>query len=93
MCRCEIEKQKEVPVRCTGTFQALASIITTVKRQSIYKQTTRRNIQKRSDISGSHAANMKFRVIWDVEPCSLGEDRRFRGAYCPDHQGDKLGSP
>jgi hypothetical protein len=25
---------------------------------------------------------MKFSVFWDVAPCSLGVDRRFRGAYC-----------
>jgi hypothetical protein len=33
---------------------------------------------------------MKFRVFWDVAPCSHVEvDRRFRGAYCLHHQGDK----
>jgi hypothetical protein len=32
---------------------------------------------------------MKFRVFWDVAPCSHDEvDRRFRGAYCFHHQGD-----
>jgi hypothetical protein len=31
------------------------------------------------------AASMKFRVFWDVAPCS---HRRFRGAYCLHHQGD-----
>jgi hypothetical protein len=31
---------------------------------------------------------MKFRVFWDVAPCSHVEfDRRFRGAYCVHHQG------
>jgi hypothetical protein len=25
---------------------------------------------------------MKFRVFWDVAPCSLGVHRSFRGAYC-----------
>jgi hypothetical protein len=34
---------------------------------------------------------MKFRVFWDVAPCSHVEvDRRFRGAYCLHHQGDEL---
>jgi hypothetical protein len=34
------------------------------------------------------AANMKFRVVWDVPPCSNAEvDRRFRRAYCLHHQG------
>jgi hypothetical protein len=34
------------------------------------------------------AASMKFRVFWDVAPCSHIElDRRFRGAYCLHHQG------
>jgi hypothetical protein len=29
--------------------------------------------------------DMKFRVLWDVAPCSLiGVDRRFRGADCPE---------
>jgi hypothetical protein len=30
---------------------------------------------------------MKFRVFWDVAPCSHVEDRRFRGAYCLRHEG------
>jgi hypothetical protein len=29
------------------------------------------------------AVSMKFRVFWDVAPCShIEADRRFRGAYC-----------
>jgi hypothetical protein len=29
-----------------------------------------------------------FRVVfWDVLPCKMIVDRRFRGAYCPHHQG------
>jgi hypothetical protein len=36
------------------------------------------------------AASMKFRVLWDVVPCSLiVVDRRFRGVYCLHHQGDE----
>jgi hypothetical protein len=32
---------------------------------------------------------LKFRVFWDVAPCSHVEvDRRFRGAYCLHHQGN-----
>jgi hypothetical protein len=32
---------------------------------------------------------LKFRVFWDVAPCSLiGVDQRFRGVYCLHHQGD-----
>jgi hypothetical protein len=27
------------------------------------------------------AVSMKMRVLWDLAPCSLGVDRRFRGAY------------
>jgi hypothetical protein len=35
------------------------------------------------------AASMKFRVFWDVAPCShVDVDRRFRGAYCLHHQVD-----
>jgi hypothetical protein len=38
------------------------------------------------------AASMKFRVVWDVAPCSHVEvSRRFRGAYCVHHQGDDDG--
>jgi hypothetical protein len=34
------------------------------------------------------AASIKFRVVWDVATCSHVEvDRRFIGAYCPQHQG------
>jgi hypothetical protein len=33
-------------------------------------------------------ASMKFRVFWDVAPCSHVEvDQRFRGAYCLHDQG------
>jgi hypothetical protein len=33
-----------------------------------------------------HQWNMKFRVFWDVLPCSrVDADRRFRGAYCLHH--------
>jgi hypothetical protein len=32
---------------------------------------------------------MKFRVLWDILPCSqIDVDRRFRGARCLHHQGD-----
>jgi hypothetical protein len=32
---------------------------------------------------------MKFRVFWDVLPCSqVDSDRRFRDVYCLHHQGD-----
>jgi hypothetical protein len=35
------------------------------------------------------AASMKFRILWDVLPCSqVDVDRRFRGAYCLHHQSD-----
>jgi hypothetical protein len=35
------------------------------------------------------AASMKFRVFWDVAPCSLvGVDQRFTDAYCLHHEGD-----
>jgi hypothetical protein len=36
------------------------------------------------------AASMKFRVFWDVLPCSqVDVNRRFRCAYCLHHQGDE----
>jgi hypothetical protein len=36
-------------------------------------------------------ASMKFRVFWDVAPCSHVEvDSHFRGAYCLHHQGDGI---
>jgi hypothetical protein len=38
------------------------------------------------------AANMKFRVFWDVAPCSYVKvDRIFRCAYCLHNQGDDDG--
>jgi hypothetical protein len=50
--------------------------------------------------------NLRFQVLtaasmnkgfWDIPPCSLGVDRRFRGAYCFHYQGYespmKLGEP
>jgi hypothetical protein len=31
---------------------------------------------------------MMFRIVfWDVLPCKMIVDRRFRGAYCLHHQG------
>jgi hypothetical protein len=46
------------------------------------------NIFHSCEISGYHSG-MKFRVFWDVVPCSHVEvDRRFRGAYCFHHHGD-----
>jgi hypothetical protein len=36
---------------------------------------------------------LKFRVFWDVAPCSHVEvDRRFRGAYCLHHRPDDGGN-
>jgi hypothetical protein len=36
------------------------------------------------------AASMKFRVFWDVLPCSeVDVDRCFRGKYCLHHLGDE----
>jgi hypothetical protein len=34
------------------------------------------------------AASMKFRIVfWDVIPCKIIGDRRFRGTCCFHHQG------
>jgi hypothetical protein len=41
---------------------------------------------KKSSIQTNHI--MKFRVFWFEAPCNHTKvDRRFRGAYCPHHQG------
>jgi hypothetical protein len=37
------------------------------------------NIRVRSQVIT--AVSMKIRDLWDVATCSLGTDRRFRGAY------------
>jgi hypothetical protein len=34
------------------------------------------------------AARMNKRAFWDIAPCSLGVDRRFRDESCRQHQGD-----
>jgi hypothetical protein len=31
------------------------------------------------------AVNMKIRAFWDIAPCRLVVDGRFRGAYCLHH--------
>jgi hypothetical protein len=37
------------------------------------------------------AASMKFRVSFDVLPCSqVDVDQRFRGVYCLHHQGGEI---
>jgi hypothetical protein len=34
---------------------------------------------------------MMFRIVfWDVLPCKIIVDRRFRGAYCLHHQDETL---
>jgi hypothetical protein len=34
---------------------------------------------------------MKFRIVfWDVLPCKMIVDRRFRGAYCLHHQTSEV---
>jgi hypothetical protein len=34
---------------------------------------------------------MMFRVVfWDILPCKMIVDRRFRGAYCLHHQGSLI---
>jgi hypothetical protein len=39
------------------------------------------------------AVSMKYRVFWDILPCSqIDVDRRFRGASGLQHQGDDGGS-
>jgi hypothetical protein len=36
----------------------------------------------------NHEKPMKFRIVfWDVLPCKIIVDRRFRGACCLHHQG------
>jgi hypothetical protein len=36
------------------------------------------------------AESMEFRLVfWDVLPCKIIVDRRFRGMYCLHHQGDE----
>jgi hypothetical protein len=36
------------------------------------------------------AANMQIRAVWVIAPCSLvGIHRRFRDAFCLNHQGNK----
>jgi hypothetical protein len=38
---------------------------------------------------GTLAVKIKIRAFWDIAPCSLGVDRRFRGVYCLHHQRDE----
>jgi hypothetical protein len=40
------------------------------------------------EVSVLTAKSVKITVVWDIAPCSLEVDRRFRGAYCL-HQGDE----
>jgi hypothetical protein len=35
----------------------------------------------------ANMVTVKIRAFWDIVLCSLGVDRRFRGAYCLHHQG------
>jgi hypothetical protein len=32
------------------------------------------------------------KVLWDISPCRLEVDQRFRGVYCRHHQGDETSS-
>jgi hypothetical protein len=49
------------------------------------------NFRPRCEISGSHGGELKMTAFWNNTPCCLVEDdRRFRGAYCPHHQGNEM---
>jgi hypothetical protein len=64
-------------------------IVWTEKQQRRESETIRINTLKLVTFQVLTAASMRFRVLWDVAPCSYVEvHRRFRGAYCLYHQGD-----
>jgi hypothetical protein len=61
-----------------------------------FKEFFRIQKTKRCQISQSHIEHLMnvkrvgimFRIVfWDVLPCKIVVDRRFRGAYCLHHQG------
>jgi hypothetical protein len=42
-------------------------------------------------LPNSEPYNKLFRIVfWDVLPCKMIVDRRFRGAYCLHHQGSEI---
>jgi hypothetical protein len=45
---------------------------------------------EKGEIAGSHSGEYEDDCLLDDAPCSLVEiDRRFRGAYCLNQQGDE----
>jgi hypothetical protein len=53
-------------------------------KESIPTQASHKNVR----FQVLTAASMMFRVVsWDILPCKMIVDRRFRGAYCLHHQG------
>jgi hypothetical protein len=41
--------------------------------------------------TSKQSSTLKFRVFWDVLPCSqVDVGQRFRGSYCLHHQGDEF---
>jgi hypothetical protein len=58
--------------------------VSTSQTSVIFYQTTQRSIPE--DMRFLTAASMMFRVVfWDILPCKIIVDRRFRGAYCLAH--------
>jgi hypothetical protein len=72
-------------------IQCSYSVMTDVPRRPVHKYFVRElwlfPFQLRFQVLT--ATNMEIRAFWDISPCSLGVDRRFRGAYCLHRQGDE----
>jgi hypothetical protein len=52
------------------------------------------SIQQLREINRGHHSGTMFRVVfWDILPCKMIVDRRFRGAYCLHHHVIQVPSP
>jgi hypothetical protein len=72
-------------------FSRLSSRVPNLKSKSWRLKLTDSTLRPHTgpNIQVLTAASMKFRVFWDVGPCSqVDVDRSFRGAYCLHHHGD-----
>jgi hypothetical protein len=66
-----------------------AGVVTTRQRRSVVlKIMLSRNMFIHLRFQVLKAASMMFRIVfWDVLPCKIIVDRRFRGTCCLHHQG------
>jgi hypothetical protein len=78
---------------CKHEILLSAKLLQGLSRMRKQNSNPDKNIPVAADMSNGlyeRQGFVKFRVFWDILPCSQTDvDRRFRGACCLHHQGDE----